>query len=675
MSKNPKKILIIGLDGAPPSFIEKFTEDGTMPNLAKLKKKGAYSRMLPVPPCDTPTNWSTLMNGSWAATHGVTSFHVHYPGDPLDTFYSTTTSRVCTSEYIWDTAIREGKKCIVLNWPISWPPTNDEMVCIDGTGPISAWWRIGYGGIYANEKKDKDKDRESGITYGQEMIINLNNASGWKNVPKSFSSPKECKIPLKGKTKYSWSEIGWKIEDEEIELKNIFNYYVLIIDSKGAGYDQIIISKDKDCQNSLGILIKGQWTEWITEEFNRNELLSNNKDIWVEGKTVNGNFKFKLIELDAQADKFVLFRTDIWLTEGWAQPTELCDEFNKTIGPFREGMEIPPPVTTYLNDWETYFELLDEQVDWYVGAAKKLVQKTPNWDFMAIQIHTQDAINHVIAWEITPKSINSSDNSEYDESYWEIFKKNYATTDRMVGELVRNCADENTIVVVVSDHGAIPTFKRNWLNIPLEKAGLLIYKKNPSTGLLEIDFEKSKVIPRRTFIFVNLEGREPHGIVPPEEYDQVRQETIEVLSRVIDPETNECPFEMIVRRETGGALFGLNGDKIGDLIYFMRPGYTDADANYQQINESELKQPAVGPTLVRCAHHQYLPNAEMGPFTNSSFAVFNGPGIKEGYERNSPIWSIDIAPTLAFLLNIPSPKDADGKAVLDFLERKEVVSE
>jgi len=668
MNNKNQKILIIGIDGAPPSFIEKFTEDGTMPNLAKLKKEGAYSRMLPVPPCDTPTNWSTLMNGSWAATHGVTSFFVHYPGDPLDKFYSTTTSRACTSEYIWDSAIREGKRCIVLNWPISWPPTNKEIVQIDGTGPISPCWRIGYGSVYANEKKDEFKEKESKTQFGQETIVDLKDASGWKNVPKSFSSPKECEILLKGKTKYSWSEIGWKIEDEKIEAKNILNYYGLIIDSKGVGYDQLIISKNKDCKNSLGILTKGQWTEWITEEFTREELLSDNKDIWIEGSTVKGNFKFKLIDLNAEADKFLLFRTDIWLTEGWAQPTELCDEFNKTIGPFREGMEIPSPVTRYLNDWEPYFELLDEQIDWYVGAAKKLVQKTPNWDFMAVQIHTQDGINHVIARQVTPKGINSSDNSEYDESYWEIFEKNYAATDRLIGELVKNCADKNTVVAVVSDHGGIPTFKRNWLNIPLEKAGLLVYKRNPVTGFLEIDFTKSKVVPRRTFIFVNLEGREPHGIVPPEKYDQVRQETIEVLSKVIDPETNECPFEMIIRRETGGVLFGLNGDKIGDLIYFMRPGYTDADANYQQINENDLEQPAVGPTVVSLAHHQYLPHQEMGPWTNGSFAVFNGTGIKKGYERKSPIWSNDITPTLAYLLGIPSPKNADGKVVLDFLE-------
>jgi hypothetical protein len=78
----------------------------------------------------------------------------------------------------------------------------------------------------------------------------------------------------------------------------------------------------------------------------------------------------------------------------------LADEINRTVGPFVEGLEIPPPITRYRNDWDTYYELLDESVRWYIDASDYLVRKNLDWDFMAVQLHIHDGINHVIAREI-----------------------------------------------------------------------------------------------------------------------------------------------------------------------------------------------------------------------------------------------------------------------------------
>jgi predicted AlkP superfamily phosphohydrolase/phosphomutase len=238
----------------------------------------------------------------------------------------------------------------------------------------------------------------------------------------------------------------------------------------------------------------------------------------------------------------------------------------------------------------------------------------------------------------------------------------------MIGGLLAECKNDQTTVALVSDHGAIPTFKRCWLHKPLMEAGLLAYRQNAQTGALEVDLAKSSVVPNRTYIFVNMAGRDPGGIVDPMNYDRIRQRVIECLYAVRDPETGECPFELVTRKETTAYLFGQPGPKVGDIIYFMRPGYTDADINYHKMKEEDLDSDAIGPTEVRASHHQYLPCAEYPPFTNGSFALFQGPGIRKGYCRKYPIWSCDITPTLAFLMGIPLPADVEGKSVTDILE-------
>jgi len=666
MNSPKKRLIIIGFDGAGPSFIERFMKMGKMPSFSKLKKEGYYTELLPAIPCDTPTNWTTLMTGAWAGTHGATSFFVHYPGEPLDKTHSTTNSLVCDAkEHLWDAAERNEKKCILINWPCSWPPTIKKGVQINGTGPVSGPWRISYGNVYSTEEWRPDK--EVGVEFGQQVKIELKKAQEWEELPSSHSPPLETSFPLKGKLKYTWSEVGWKVEGEvEVEESDIDYYHLLLTNERGQGYDTVYITKEKDASSAVAQLKKGEWSEWIYEIFSKEEMLDTSGLAKVKDSKVPGVFKFKLIDLSSDGTKLTLFRTDIWLAEGWSFPEDLAAEINQTIGPFTEGSEVPAPVTRYNNDWDTYAELLHETIRWYSNAAEYLTQKNPDWDFLAVQIHVQDGINHVIAREITPGF------EEYDKEkssfYWDIYELSYKAIDTLVGEILRRCHKENTTVALVSDHCAIPTSKRLWVHIPLIEAGLLAYKHD-GDGKMSIDWVKTKAVPRRTYIWVNLLGRDPDGIVSPEEYEKVRQKVIDTLNAVRDPKTGECPFEAVLRKENL-EVYGQWGGKVGDLMYFMRPGYTDADINYLHPHKEDLNVSAVGETVVRCAHHQYLPTAKLGPFTNSAFFILNGNRVREGYQRPHPAFSVDVAPTLAFLSGIPIPKSSEGKLLLDTISKK-----
>lgn len=120
------------------------------------------------------------------------------------------------------------------------------------------------------------------------------------------------------------------------------------------------------------------------------------------------------------------------------------------------------------------------------------------------------------------------------EETWSIIRRDYEITDMMFGKIIR-CADERTVVVLVSDHGIV-CGKTVFLNNALAQAGLLSFKKDPETNRLIIDWSETKAFAQRSVhIYVNLKGRDPSGIVDPAKYHKVREQIIDVLYKLRDP--------------------------------------------------------------------------------------------------------------------------------------------
>lgn len=61
--KFPKKVIILGFDGASPIFTEQWMDQGLLPNLAKLRAMGTYSRVGTANPPQTPVSWASFSTG------------------------------------------------------------------------------------------------------------------------------------------------------------------------------------------------------------------------------------------------------------------------------------------------------------------------------------------------------------------------------------------------------------------------------------------------------------------------------------------------------------------------------------------------------------------------------------------------------------------------------------
>ncbi|MEM2294211.1 MAG: alkaline phosphatase family protein [Nitrososphaerota archaeon] len=672
---NKVKTLVLGIDGLWPELIEKYLETDIIPNIAKLVREGVFLRMLPLPPCDTPTNWVSLVTGASPGRHCALGFNVHIPGQPLDQVIVPDTKTI-RAEFIWDVAERSGKLCILVNWPFSWPPTLKKGIVIAGTGPGDPRWRIEYGCIYTTDPRDP-----------REIEIHLKPAEEWTNIPTSYSPPLETTLPLRiARSAFIWTESGWEPAAAEVReatpmsmrykenakitpLKEGKQYYVLVLDSKGHGYDTVIVSKQKDARQAVAKLSKdhGAWSEWIYDKFNFKVIAKYHgariSDTLTQGP-LEGAFKLKLIELSSNGRRLTIFRTDIFRLDGWIYPEDLLPKVIEHLGPYCEGLELVPLITLVRDDWDTYFDLLKEQTNWFTRAYKYFSERY-DWDMFFMQLHVFDALNHFLLRGMCEKS------PDYDyrkaNKILKIYERTLMIVDDLVGELLK-LNNKNVNVIIVSDHGALPTWKLVWPGTALMKYGLLRFKE--VNGKLMVDWENTKAFPWVMDIWVNLRGRFPHGVVAEDEYNKVVDEIVDALYSLRDPETGERIIASVVTKREG-VFFGLYGDYTADVYYFFKPPYTDIDVHRHKILElalsdiENLLKPQLSKTVA--AHDHFLPNERMDWFSNYAILIMWGPNVKKAL-LGKPVYTIDLAPTLCFLHKIPFPAQCEGRILFEVID-------
>jgi len=123
------KVFVLGLDGLPFSFLQRSFEEERFPNLRRLSRDGRFTRMTSVIPTVSSVAWSTYMTGKNPGKHGIYGF-VDRLSDSYDIFVPTSLNM--TSDTLWEIIGRSGKKVIVVNVPVTYPPREVNGILVSG---------------------------------------------------------------------------------------------------------------------------------------------------------------------------------------------------------------------------------------------------------------------------------------------------------------------------------------------------------------------------------------------------------------------------------------------------------------------------------------------------------------------------------------------------------------
>lgn len=663
------KVLILGVDGMDPRVAKHFMDEGKMPNLKKYVENGAARdnlQLLGAHPTVTPPMWTTLATGAYPQTHGITDYH-NQSKESLDTIVYSFDSRLCKAEQLWNVCAEVGKKTLVWHWPgSSWPPTSDSpnLHVVDGLTPGA----IGMaGGLADNESVLVASEKFKKVTVVKNMRavaagtgcviddLNLEDSDNHlekvamgneiTNVQLSYLDGDEAteEIPLDFINTPITPAEGWAAAPADakeftiLENNSLIRHPVLILKNESGIYDHIEIYEKKDQKKLLIRLYAGEVTnDYITPAFFRDEPCK-----------VNRVLSLFHMEPDGSNLKMYLCRGMVIGFKDYCHPLSLYDQIVEGAGylpgmPSIGGAKAELIEGGLLPVWENYTK-------WQNRAMKHLIDSN-QYDVVFSHVHNVDICAHVFY----RLSIYRKGNPNIEvEKYPGFIERLYRDTDRYLGEFMEYL-DKGYTIFIVSDHGGVIPFEDRppLLGDPLgvnamvmRSLGYTALKEDENGNPLpEIDWEHTKALATRAaYIWINLKGRNPHGIVEPEDKYALEGKIIDDLYNYRDPATGKRVVSLALRRKEA-ALVGLDSDECGDIIYFIDEGFNRVHGDGLSTNEGPLHT-SVSPIFVAC-----------------------GKGIKAGYTCERVIRQVDVAPTVASVLGVRMPAQCEGAPVYQILD-------
>ncbi len=334
------------------------------------------------------------------------------------------------------------------------------------------------------------------------------------------------------------------------------------------------------------------------------------------------------------------------------------------------------------------------------------------WDCLMVVYSATDMSQHVF-WQ-NMEGLNSDTPSPEDTEYGSIIYEVYKHIDDMLGELLEDI-DEDTTIMIMSDHGAGPVKRAVYMNRWLEEQGWLVprqkaqgsafasvsrrvtrsvlmrslvlakrhmpqrgrgWLKRSLPGVRDsiegfmlsslIDWSRTKAFCLGSYgnMYLNLKGREPQGIVEPgQQAREVLDQIIASLESLRDPVTKDRVVEKVYRKEelySGGHL-----SEAPDLIVEWRNYEYDCRQRFGAVENSVF-----GDTITI---HDLQDQAMSGVHRLHGVFFLRGRNVHKG-QRIEAAQLIDLAPTILYLLGVAVPKSMDGRVLTEALKEEYVDS-
>ena len=679
-------VLFFAADGLRQDLVEQFASGRrpVMPTMAKLLKDGTAATgggLLTQAPPNTGAGWYSLATGAWPGVHGSTNNTFHVNGAPFANRTSAFDAGVLQAESIAQSAERGGKKVVQFEFAggrgaATQGPTVDFRSFFSGRGVTTN---------YIAPTDDAAFTASFGLQFdhpagfaGQAPFADAApvDATGWTNVPMSYSPAKEMRMRVLdfGTDKYG------------------LNAY--IFDSRNDGrvrYDRVLFSPTEDGAHAVATLRAGEWAD---------------VKVTIAGGPSAGLTAGMLIKVERLArdlSEVRLFHTSVsraiasWPT--WPGEPGFTGDFAEYV-----AQQFP---TSTAGDFaileagivseETYVE---QGLAFETFAQPLLTYLIESYqpDLALVGYPVTDEFQHQFLGLITPTLPGGAPNPAFDDvqvngtpdgrvrARTEFIRRAYRGADDMVrlaqdllaGKHGKDRGRSNPTTFVSSDHGFAPQFAAIDASRVLVDLGLLSLPQTsncrPATGET-IGKAKACWAGGTVQIYLNLAGRDPAGggltqVAAAEEAATVAaiKAAYLALADTTDWSGDGQPegWKVIDRAFTKAeARYIPNGadsttdmahpTRTGDLVVFSYPPY-------------QFDAATPGTLIARSAffgQHGYVPDVQDFGANINMRATFiaGGDGIARG--RIDGLQTIDIAPSIAYMMGIPEPQHSQGVVRLD----------
>ncbi len=617
------QVVIIGLDGMEPTLVEKYLEEGKLPNLSKLKKSGTYRRLDTTTPAISPVAWSSFMTGCHPAKHNIFDFLSRNPSTYLPDLSSAQISNpkkfLSLGKYkiplskpvikglrksipFWKILGQNGIFSTILRIPITFPPEKFYGHLISGMCAPDLKGSQGTFSFYSSEKKDIG---EGGVVIP--VDVKNDQIETYISGPQNslHKNEEEIHLPIKIHINKSKDSVSIKISGKTYHLKkNELSEWIKITFKPG-----------------LGMKIRAICRFYISE--------------------ISPEFKMYLTPLNIDPEK-----PSLPISHPFIYSVYLA----KLLGPYNTLGEADD--TWALNegviDEDTFLRLCydnhRESEDMLFNAMKKTTRGV-----IACWFQVTDSIQHMF-FRYLDKEHPSLKHARSEKSE-KIIEDLYKKMDDLVGRVIKKL-DKNSCLVIMSDHG-FKQFKRGVnINSWLYKNGFLSLKKGKNTSgewFKDVNWENTKAYGLGLGgIYINVKNREEKGIVNPgKEYTALKSELKTKLESLRDEKENKNAIRNIYDRDSLPS--GPYKDNCPDLIVGYHNGYRVSWDSVKGKVDSHIFQDNIKTwSGDHCIDPEIVPGV-----------LFCDRKI--GQQKAS---ITDIAPTVLKLFGIKPPAHMDGSPLL-----------
>lgn len=664
------KVLVLGIDGLDPELTRKYVDEGYMPNMKKFLEMGsarADIKMMGCQPTVTPPMWTSLATGAHPYTHGITEYYACDP-ERLDVLLYNFDSQRCTAEPMWNVAAEAGKKTLVWHWPgSSWPPTSDSenLTVVDGTQPAGPntgvaevdpekllvasveTHELRYGTKAATDSQipcfipGMEVEESNELTsfdkvHAHEVTgVALTSEESYHNL--SDTPFDICFSPIKDAVNWANAPEGAK-ECTLLNASGKIHRPCLILKNENGIYDRVAVYKNKKATEPIVVCEKDVFMTDVINDAYRGE------------DKIQANRNMRLIDIAEDGSTLRL-----WVSAGMDFTNDTLWHPKSVLKDIVANVGCPQPVSMAGGSDERLISKCvnanwTAAANWNANSIKYLA-RTKGYEVIFSHFHNVDLQGHLLV-----KFLYEGSNKLAPEVYQRLFRDVYVQTDDYIGQFLE-MIDEGWTILMVSDHGQVcPEHGRtdflpgtNAVNaVYFTKWGYMTMVKDENgNDTHEIDWSKTLAVPQRcNEVYINLKGRNPHGIVDPKDKFELEERIMTDMYKLTNPKTGHRVISLALRNKDAICI-GMGGPECGDIVYMVAEGYTDDHGDSLSTMEGTC-----------------------GTSVASVFAAA-GPGIKKNYQTERLVRHVDVTPTVAVLMGLDMPAQCEGAPVYQILEKAE----